>query len=151
MKMLVGKNYILKNQIINFPLQSCEMTRVVKNVQKTSGVNKKGDSKCPKEPKTPLSASEKAGSVHDLRRCAVSSLLRVPPQYTTFNERPRPRLPLQVNKAFKDFSSNSKGQKIWKKNCGVCPQFFLKKDENLLRGHLYILKARVFMGFLEPT
>ena len=90
------------------------MTRVVKNVQKISGVNKKGDSKCPKEPKTPLSASEKAGSVHDLRRCAVSSLLRVPPQYTTFNERPRPRLPLQVNKAFKDFSSNSKGQKIWK-------------------------------------
>ena len=103
------------------------MTRVVKNVQKTSGVNKKGDSKCPKEPKTPLSASEKAGSVHDLRRCAVSSLLRVPPQYTTFNERPRPRLPLQVNKAFKDFSSNSKGQKIWKENCDVCPQFFLKK------------------------
>ena len=94
------------------------MTRVVKNVQKTSGVDKKGDSKCPKEPKTPLSASEKAGSVHDLRRCAVSSLLRVPPQYTTFNERPRPRLPLQVNKAFKDFSSNSKGQKIWKENCG---------------------------------
>ena len=103
------------------------MTRVVKNVQKTSGVDKKGDSKCPKEPKTPLSASEKAGSVHDLRRCAVSSLLRVPPQYTTFNERPRPRLPLQVNKAFKDFSSNSKGQKIWKENFGVCPQFFLKK------------------------
>lgn len=93
-------------------VQSCEMTRVVKNVQKTSGVNKKGDSKCPKGPKKPLSASEKAGSVHDLRRCAVSSLLRVPPQYTTFNERPRPRLPLQVNKAFKDFSSNSKDQVI---------------------------------------
>ena len=111
------------------------MTRVVKNVQKTSGVNKKGDSKCPKEPKTPLSASEKAGSVHDLRRCAVSSLLRVPPQYTTFNERPRPRLPLQVNKAFKDFSSNSKGQKIWKENFGFCPQFFLKKP---LKGSDYL-------------
>ena len=38
--------------------------------------------------------SEKAGSLHDLRRHGVSSLLRVPPQYTNFTET-RPRLPLQ--------------------------------------------------------
>ena len=45
------------------------------------------------------SAQEKAGSVHDLRRCAVSSLLRVPPQYTTFNE--TKRLPLNASE-YKD-------------------------------------------------
>ena len=39
--------------------------------------------------------SEKAGSLHDLRRHGVSSLLRVPPQYTNFTET-RPRLPLQL-------------------------------------------------------
>ena len=44
-------------------------------------------------------AQEKAGSVHDLRRCAVSSLLRVPPQYTTFNE--TKRLPLNASE-YKD-------------------------------------------------
>ena len=41
--------------------------------------------------------SEKAGSLHDLRRHGVSSLLRVPPQYTNFTET-RPRLPLQIEK-----------------------------------------------------
>ena len=72
------------------------MTRVVKNVQKSTqsrGVpdwaNKRGhnksESKC-QNAKKPPKTSEKAGSVHDLRRCAVSSLLRVPPQYTTFNQ-----------------------------------------------------------------
>ena len=40
-------------------------------------------------------SSEKAGSVHDLRRFAVSSLLKVPPQYTTFNEPQRQPFRLQ--------------------------------------------------------
>ena len=31
----------------------------------------------------------KAGSIHDLRRCAVSNLLKVPPQYTTFESTQR--------------------------------------------------------------
>ncbi len=38
-----------------------------------------------KNKKDKVSKTEKAGSVHDLRRFAVSSLLKVPPQYTTFN------------------------------------------------------------------
>ena len=36
----------------------------------------------------------KAGSIHDLRRCAVSNLLKVPPQYTTFES--TQRMPLHV-------------------------------------------------------
>ena len=77
------------------------MTQVVKNVQKSTvggggKINTKSELKCQNIVR-PIPASEKAGSVHDLRRCAVSSLLRVPPQYTTFNERPRPTpLPVQV-------------------------------------------------------
>ena len=79
--------------------QSCEMTRVVKNVQKSpaggGGAKIKSELKCQNiVVNRPIPPSEKAGSVHDLRRCAVSSLLRVPPQYTTFNERPRPPKPL---------------------------------------------------------
>ena len=74
------------------------MTQVVKNVQKSTvggggKINTKSELKCQNIVR-PIPASEKAGSVHDLRRCAVSSLLRVPPQYTTFNERPRPPKPL---------------------------------------------------------
>lgn len=80
-------------------VQSCEMTRVVKNVQKSpaggGGAKIKSELKCQNiVVNRPIPPSEKAGSVHDLRRCAVSSLLRVPPQYTTFNERPRPPKPL---------------------------------------------------------
>ena len=37
----------------------------------------------------------KAGSIHDLRRCAVSNLLKVPPQYTTFES--TQRMPLHVH------------------------------------------------------
>lgn len=47
------------------------------------------------KPKNSSSNSEKAGSIHDLRRCAVSSLLKVPPQYTNFNDKPRPPFRLQ--------------------------------------------------------
>ena len=48
----------------------------------------------PKSVHTAVPRPEKAGSLHDLRRHGVSSLLRVPPQYTNFTET-RPRLPLQ--------------------------------------------------------
>ena len=49
----------------------------------------------PKSARAAVPRSEKAGSLHDLRRHGVSSLLRVPPQYTNFTET-RPRLPLQL-------------------------------------------------------
>ena len=72
------------------------MTRVVKNVQQNSAnCNVSSEQlKMWQTNKSTLS-EQKAGSVHDMRRCAVSSLLRVPPQYTTFNEK-KPRLPLHV-------------------------------------------------------
>ena len=41
----------------------------------------------------------KAGSIHDLRRCAVSNLLKVPPQYTTFES--TQRMPLQIKTNYK--------------------------------------------------
>ena len=73
------------------------MTRVVKNVQQNSAnCNVSSEQlKMWQTNKSTLMSETKAGSVHDMRRCAVSSLLRVPPQYTTFNEK-KPRLPLHV-------------------------------------------------------
>ena len=64
------------------------------NPKKQLVVTAHPDAKNAKKAKKKPNPSEKAGSVHDLRRCAVSSLLKVPPQYTTFNE--TRRLPLTV-------------------------------------------------------
>ena len=49
----------------------------------------------------------KAGSIHDLRRCAVSNLLKVPPQYTTFESTQRMPLHVTVNTKHKAFRQPS--------------------------------------------
>ena len=49
---------------------------------------------------------DKAGSIHDLRRCAVSNLLKVPPQYTTFESTQRMPLNLQIKTDQKRSKSN---------------------------------------------
>ena len=66
--------------------QSCELLQVRQQ-------QKKASSEKPK--KSHRKATEKAGSVHDLRRYAVSSMLKVPPQYTNFDNY-QARLPLEV-------------------------------------------------------
>ncbi len=64
---------------------------------KKSSSKKKGVAKKKAAAAAVVSAQQKAGSVHDLRRCAVSSLLKVPPQYTMFES--KQRLPLLRNEA----------------------------------------------------
>lgn len=79
-------------------VQNCEMTtRVVVNAKTVTNCKngKKAKSNSAAVAKASKQNSEKAGSVHDLRRFAVSSLLKVPPQYTTFNEPQRQPFRLQ--------------------------------------------------------
>jgi hypothetical protein len=81
--------------------QSCEMNQINSIASHTKVAKKSAAKKQPKVVKRP---QVKAESVHDLRRCAVSSLVKVPPQFTTL--RPQ-RLPLQVEAILKEAAAKN--------------------------------------------